>query len=332
MNFEYWLILFSTAVFANMLGLNISATFNSAVTIYIVIPLVMIPMMVLSGAMFSFDKLNRAVGSFGRVPMIAEFMVTKWGYEALVVHQFKDNEFHKNFYDIEKIERNADYKTVYYIPELEKIVTQNLELIDTYKEDKKKQAKFEENLLVLRNSLFKEVNFLAPAIPYSYLDSLSIGTFDLETAYATLDYLDELKKHYSKIFQKANQRRDNIISHLISTNPKLYHAKRQAYHNESITDLATKKFEKNKILQYKGELVQQYDPIYRDPIPNHSLDFRSHFLAPRKHLLGNYYDTFWFNICFIWFMTAILYITLYFEALKKLIDFFGKIKLPKLGK
>jgi ABC transport system ATP-binding/permease protein len=80
----------------------------------------MIPMMVLSGAMFTFEKLNRAVGSFDRVPLIAEFMVTKWGYEALVVHQFKDNEFHKNFYEIEKIERNANYKTVYYIPELEK--------------------------------------------------------------------------------------------------------------------------------------------------------------------------------------------------------------------
>lgn len=332
MNFEYWLALFSTAIFANLLGLNISATFNSAVTIYIVIPLVMIPMMVLSGAMFSFDKLNRTVGSFGRVPLIAEFMVTKWGYEALVVHQFKDNDFQKTFYDIEKVERNADYKTVYYIPELEKIVTENLELIEAHKEDQKKKSKFEENLLVLRNSLFKETNFLAPAIPYSYLDNLYPELFDFETAYATLDYLDELKEHYSKIFQKANQKRDDIISHLVSTTPRLYQAKRQAFHNESIADLATKKFEKNKILQYKGELVQQYDPIYRDPIPNHKLDFRSHFLAPSKHFLGNYYDTFWFNICFIWFMTAILYVTLYFEVLKKLLDFFGKIKLPKLRK
>ncbi|HOY72733.1 MAG TPA: ABC transporter permease, partial [Tenuifilaceae bacterium] len=48
MYFDYWLVLFTTAAAANLLGLNISATFNSAVTIYIVIPLVMIPMMVLS--------------------------------------------------------------------------------------------------------------------------------------------------------------------------------------------------------------------------------------------------------------------------------------------
>jgi hypothetical protein len=80
MLFHYWFVLFSTAVFANMLGLNISATFNSAVTIYILIPLLMIPMMILSGAMFSFDKLNKRVSSVGKVPIIAEFMVKKCSY------------------------------------------------------------------------------------------------------------------------------------------------------------------------------------------------------------------------------------------------------------
>jgi len=55
-----------------MLGLNISASFNSAITIYIIIPLLIIPMMVLSGAMFPFDKLNRKIGSVEKVPFIAE--------------------------------------------------------------------------------------------------------------------------------------------------------------------------------------------------------------------------------------------------------------------
>ena len=36
---RYWLILFSTACFANVLGLNISSAFDSAVTIYILIPI-----------------------------------------------------------------------------------------------------------------------------------------------------------------------------------------------------------------------------------------------------------------------------------------------------
>ena len=326
MNFEYWLVLFSTAVFANLLGLNISATFNSAVTIYIVIPLLMIPMMVLSGAMFSFEKLNRAVGSFSRVPVIAEFMVTKWGYEALVVRQYKDNDFQKNFYEIEKVERNANYKTVYYIPEIEKIVLETLDFLE--KTDIETQQRLKEDLGTIHKAIFTETNYLAPGVPFSFIDSININSYSFETAYAIIDYLDALKNHYSKIFQGANQKRDRIINHLVSTNPKLYEAKRRAYHNESIADLAEKVFEKNKILLYKDEFVQQYDPIYRDPLPRHALDFRSHFLAPRKFFLGQFFDTFWFNICFMWFMSIVLYITLYFESLKKLLDLSSKIKIP----
>ena len=102
MYFNYWLALFTTAFCANMLGLNISASFNSAITIYIVIPLLIIPMMVLSGAMFPFDKLNRKIGNVEKVPLIAELMPTRWTYEALIVTQFKDNRYSKVEYDKEK--------------------------------------------------------------------------------------------------------------------------------------------------------------------------------------------------------------------------------------
>jgi hypothetical protein len=287
--------------------------------------------MVLSGAMFSFDKLNRAVGSFNRVPLIAEFMVTKWGYEGLVVHQFKDNAFHKTFYDIEKTERNASYKTIYYIPELEKKLNASIDAL-AKKDDVKFKNKLSDNLAVLQKALFNETNYMAPAIPYRYLQNLNVNSFSEEAAYATIDYLEDLKAHYDKIYQSTNQKRDRIVNHLVNTNAQLYEGKRQAYHNESIADLVMKTFEKNKILQYKDELVQQTDPIYRDPIPNHFLDYRSHFFAPRKYFMGTYFDTFWFNICFIWFMSVILYLTLYYESLKWALELFGKIRLPKFRK
>lgn len=317
LNLEYWLILFSTSVCANLIGLNISATFNSAVTVYIVIPLLMIPMMILSGAMFSFEKLNRAVGSFNRVPGIAELMPTKWGYEALVVLQFKDNEFQKHFYEIEKAERNANYKTVYYIPELEKRVNYCIEHLGEADSAEVKR-KVADALAVLHHELFLESNYAAPEIPYNYLDSLYPSKAGEVTLYETLGYLEELNDHYSKIFQENNQRRDAIVTHLMKSDAALYEGKRAAYHNESISDLALKVFEKNKILQYKDELVQQYDPVYRDPLPRNFFDFRSHFLAPRKYFAGHYFDTYYFNLAVIWSMSIVLYIMLYYEALRKL--------------
>lgn len=325
LNFQYWLILFSTSVCANLIGLNISATFNSVVTIYIVIPLLMIPMMVLSGAMFSFEKLNRAVGSFNRVPLIAEFMPTKWGYEALVVLQFKDNEFQKYFYDIEKQERNANYHMVYYLPELKKRAEYCIENLDL-KDSADIKPKIEDALAVLRRAISLETTQLSPEIPFDYLGQLTYDSVDVFNLYETVGYIEELEEKYGTIFQKRNAQRDALVTHLMKTAPDLYEKKRAAYHNESISDLALKVFEKNKILQYRDELVQQYDPVYRDPIPRNLFDFQSHFLAPRKHFLGFYFDTFWFNLSVIWVMSLTLYLMLHFNALARLGSLFKAIK------
>ena len=59
-------------------------------------------MMVLSGAMFPFDKLNRKIGNVEKVPVIAELMPTRWTYEALMVTQFKDNRYSRVVYNKEK--------------------------------------------------------------------------------------------------------------------------------------------------------------------------------------------------------------------------------------
>lgn len=322
LNLEYWIILFSTAVCANLIGLNISATFNSAVTIYIVIPLLMIPMMVLSGAMFSFEKLNRAVGSFDRVPIIAEFMPTKWGYEALVVLQFKDNEFQRNFYDMEKVERNANYKTVYLLPELQKRLEYCIENYPM-RDSVEVNTKIREALAVLHRSLKREHEVEAAEIPFTALAGLQYDSLSEEALYETFAYLEQLKDKYAKIFGDMNKRRDAIVSHLMTSDPQLYEAKRAAYHNESVADLAQKVFEKNKILQFKDQLVQQYDPVYRDPIPTSLFDIGAHFLAPRKHFMGHYFDTYWFDLCILWLMSIVLYLTLRIELLRKFGNLFA---------
>lgn len=329
MYFDYWLVLFSTAVCSNLLGLNISATFNSAVTIYIVIPLLMIPMMVLSGAMFTFEKLNRAVGSINRVPLIAEFMPTKWGYEALVVHQFKDNEFQRYFYDIEKNQLNASFKVDDLIPELESRAMECLDYVTAPDSTPKAMAHYADNLAVLHKTIGYEIQRFSPSVQFERYNELKVGQFTDLTGYELIDYLDALKKYYADIYQMQSLKKDRIVNHITSTDAHLYESKRRAYHNESIADLVMKVFEKNKILQYKDELVQQTNPIYRDPTPRNALDFRSHFLAPQKYFAGRYFDTFYFNIAVIWLMSIVLYITLYFESLKKFLDFFTNLPLPK---
>ncbi|MBU8892233.1 MAG: ATP-binding cassette domain-containing protein [Bacteroidales bacterium] len=327
MTFEYWFALFTTAAFANMMGLNVSASFNSAVTIYILIPLVMIPMMILSGAMFPFDKMNRSIGSVKKVPFIAEFMPTKWSFEALMVNQFKNNEFEKNFYEIEKRESNADFKQVYYIPELDKHLVYIEDNWCKFEDNQEVKKNITNSLRLLKTELPKEE--IRTGIPLESGHQLDTALLNDIVISKTREFIDNLDSYYSTIFQKANNEKENKIRYLLKTTPDLYRNKRDAFHNESVEDQVKKVFEKNKIIQYKDELVQQVDPVYRDPDIEGYFNFRSHFYAPRKYFAGKYHDTFWFNMIFVWIMTIFFYITLYYEVLKKLLDLPEKIKFKK---
>ena len=64
MTFSYWFILFTTSCFANMMGLNISSAFNSVITIYILIPFIIIPQLLFSGVLVKFDRLHQGKSYF----------------------------------------------------------------------------------------------------------------------------------------------------------------------------------------------------------------------------------------------------------------------------
>ena len=76
--------------------------------------------MILSGLLFSFDKLNSVISTKGKVPILADMMASRWAYEALVVDQFVSNKYEKPFYTYEKIESQADFHASFLVNELEK--------------------------------------------------------------------------------------------------------------------------------------------------------------------------------------------------------------------
>jgi hypothetical protein len=74
------------------------------------------------------------------------------------------------------------------------------------------------------------------------------------------------------------------------------------------------------------------DPIFHDADHEGFFGFRSHFYAPRKWFCGRYYDTFAFDIVVIWLFSLVCYITLYFDLLKKFVDWTGNLHYSKLLK
>ena len=111
---EYWLLIFSLYCFAIMLGLNVSATFNSAVTIYILIPLLLIPQLILSGTVVKFDQLNPSFTSPKVVPIAADLMASRWAYEGMMVKFFQDNDYQQAFFDVEQQASEATYLKDYW--------------------------------------------------------------------------------------------------------------------------------------------------------------------------------------------------------------------------
>jgi ABC-type multidrug transport system ATPase subunit/uncharacterized tellurite resistance protein B-like protein len=315
MYFSYWLILFSTSCFANVLGLNISASFNSAITIYIIIPLLLIPQILLSGVVVQFDQLNPAFGSKARVPIIGDLMISRWAYEAMMVNQFKNNKYQRMFYDVDKKISQADYHTVYYLPRLES----TLEYVFANQEnpDEGVQEMVGEKLLILTNELSIQLaNFGEDKFPF--IDRITQQGIDSTTFEGTRDFLNTINKVHVIRNKNALKEKEARIKQLTSTPAKrrAFNELKQQYVNEQVSTLVFDSKEKTRILEHKGRLIQQIYPIFANPEPVNYLDFRTLFYVPQKHFAGLYYPTLYFNTIIMWVMTIVLIITLYFDLLR----------------
>lgn len=313
--FTYWLALFTISCLANIIGLNISSAFNSAVTVYILIPLLIIPQMVLSGLLFSFDKLNEMVSTKGKVPIVADLMASRWIYEGVAVRQFKMNEYESKFYDFEKQEYQSDFKSSYWIKELKNRL--NYALSNYESEDESVRAKVRENLTLIQNEFYEE----AGTDVINDLDlklALDPAKFNKQIGQSLVKYLDDLSQKYLDQYNLSVQKKEKLIYGFENNfNYDLTDLKNMHY-NDGLADLVRNLTTKDRIMEFDNRLLQVIDPVFNDPKnPQNLLDYRTHFFAPKKHFLGVYFETYWFNVAVVWGMTVVLYVALYFEWLKK---------------
>lgn len=323
MTFQYWVLLFSSFCFANMLGLNISSSFNSAVTIYILIPILIIPQLLFSGVMVKFDKLNPIITSQSVVPAIGDMMASRWAFEALAVKQFKENKFNKKTYKYDKAIHIATYKKDYWIVDMAK----KIDFCEAnYNKPESKQEVIAA-LKMIQNELMKELKVPGnEKLKVSGIDKLKIGSFSPTIASDIRDFVSNtLRNVYLNNFKRASDLKEKEVTLMNkdSVSRLQYLKDKDDYENESLSDLVTNRNTPYRILDLNGAFVQKIDPIYLDPVDSDV--GRAHFFAPRKKFFGKYYDTYWVNICVIWLMSIILAITLYFDVLKNLINGLGNI-------
>ncbi len=314
MLFEYWLVLFSCWAASNLLGLVISDSFKAVVTIYILIPFLVIPQIILSGIIVKFDKLNPNISSPASIPFYGEGIVARWGYEALAVQQFMENDFEKPLYQYDKLMSITTFKKNYWYSTMKT-------KIDNLKADLEK-SRFNESsrtdLEILRNEIALEMQIRK--LDFKYLNQLQEGSLTMEVLDEAQVYLDILNRNYKKWYNEASNKRDAIITEMQNQDPVAFEKLKNSEFNENLEEFVTNKNETERLIEYNGRIVQKIDPIFRDP---ENSFIKAHFYAPQKQLFGRFVSTFWVNIIVIWTMTILTYMVLYFRLLKRFLDYMG---------
>jgi ABC transport system ATP-binding/permease protein len=319
MMFSFWLVMFTTSCMANVLGLNISSAFNSAVTVYVMIPLLLIPQMILSGLLFKFDKLHEFISAKGKVPVVADLMASRWAYEALAVDQFINNDYESAYYEYEKTEADADFKTAFLADELKSRNTFALENFNSKNDSILSIVR--KNLFIIGNTLDGEKGLENVLV----FKGLSLENYSQKIGIEINAHIEKYQETYQDIYNKSIDVKEKKMDFIKKKYGRSIVAIKNANYNESLADLVKNVTVKERLIEHNGQLIQQINPIFQDPVPSSAMDYRTAFFVPSKSFAGLSFTTFVFNLMVVWIMSGILYITLYFEVLRKLIEGFGKL-------
>ena len=323
MTFTYWMVLFTTSCLANVLGLNISSAFKSVITVYILIPFILIPQLLLSGVLVKFDKLHtNRYSSFEYVPVIGDLMTARWSFEALAVEQFKNNRYQRNFFDHD-MEASQNYYYAWF-------------LIDEMKKDLQRCQKNDpvtDNPAASCARLKYYIEYLSEKagyeIPEVIMTSFDNGPPDAEKVLLLQSYLDLLQKRFRDLSRSAAAEKENVVAAIVErTGPEGFMDIKDNYYNYRLADILLNNEVIDKTIETPSRIIQKYEPVFMKPTSNFG---RAHYYAPFKKIGSLEIDTYLFNLAVIWLSSFFLYIILYYKIFRKFVDLFDRLEYSDSG-
>ncbi|MDL2221915.1 ATP-binding cassette domain-containing protein [Parabacteroides sp. OttesenSCG-928-N08] len=274
--FTWWSMLWITAFLANLTGLILSQSLNSIVSIYITIPLLLIPQILLCGLVIDFDDLNTSAAKKNIVPLIGEVIPARWTYEALVVEQFRDNAFNAPFFYIEKEKFLAQYYESIHAKELRSMV---------------KAPKGADSLDV-KKTIENELIVLGEA---ARLEPRQANESPLDYIFRAEEALKARANNFSLLLDKRQQ--ETIAS---LGGDDAYNQLRKENHNAAIEELVLNALTSRFYKISNHRIYPKVGAVYVTPDNRCG---RSHFYSHVKKVGDNEYSTFYFNIivlaCFV---------------------------------
>lgn len=286
----WWMILFVSSLLSSLIGLLLSQCLGSVVAIYITIPILLIPQILLCGLVVDFSDLNGS-STTDNVPVIGDVIPSRWAFEAISVGTYCYNDYERPFFELDKERYQAFYFRESYVPELES----QLEKMKFVAESDPESS--ESCRLTIKNS----VDRLAAAAgmePYQ-------GSYD----YSSLEaYFQEAKKALSSISNEITLKKDALLSAVIKEKgSKEMLALKKANCNIRLEEFVTGSGNENAVEVVKNHLVPRKGYIFLTPV---SRNGRAPFYSSVKMVVGLQIPTLIFNMAVMLIMCILLTIAL----------------------
>lgn len=295
----WWLILFTSALLSSLIGLLLSQCMNSVVSIYITIPLLLIPQILLCGLVVHFEDLTPD-SETGNVPVLADVIPSRWSYEALAVASFSMNDYKKLTYDLDCEKYSCQYYEKAFIYELQS----QLETI----EDEKRRG--------------VSVDPIHEAILAAGLEQLSdkcwLEPYEGDGSYESRwDYLENAKGILSErgnaLTLMADQR---IVPVAREIGYEAFAAMKRDNTNIQLENLTVNFNAQEAYSIVNDRIVPRAGNVYLSPV---SRNGRAPFYSGVKLIGYLAVPTFWFNLCVLVLMSLILGVCLVTDYPGKLI-------------
>ena len=286
----WWIILFVTALLANLTGLLLSQCLNSVVAIYISIPMLLIPQILLCGLVVSFTDLTPK-STTGNVPLIGDIIPSRWSYEALAVTSFTDNPYEAQFFENDKEKYETQFYNMGFLYELQS----QLETMKS-EQDKGEQVK-PLHMEVVRKNL-PRITAYCDMQPYQ-------GDYGYESLKA---YMTEAENILSKRSNELSLRINAQVSSFIRQNGKeaLLDLKRNHF-NTKLEDCVIGADQQRMIEVVEDCIVPRTGLVFLTP---QSKVGRAPFYSSEKIVGPWHIKTLWFNIAVLLLMSIIMTVLL----------------------
>ena len=286
----WWLILFITAFLANLTGLLLSQCLSSVVAIYITIPMLLIPQILLCGLVVSFSDLTPK-STTGNVPLVGDLIPSRWSYEALAVTSFTDNEYEKPFFEIDKRKFETQYYNMGFLHELES-------QLETMKDEQRRGKEVNPDHLKTIETNLPVLAAYCGIQPYE-------GSGDYNSL---RQYMKEAERVLSKRGNAATLEGDHLMADFLRQVGKdaMMQLKRDNY-NQKLEEFVVGADQGRMLDVVDNYIVPRAGLVFLTPA---SKVGRAPFYSSEK-ILGSYHvKTLWFNMAVLLIMSIIVIILL----------------------